>query len=107
MIGFSIMMWFASLVMLMVAISLLRGNISTIHGKVFEATEDKAEYGKQLGKMCVFICLGLFISGMVAFLINGSMAIVYALIILLVTIVISAVWCISIQRKYKNKINFK
>ena len=102
MIGFSIMMWFASFVILMVAISLLRGNISAIHGKVFEETEDKAGYGKQLGKMCVLICFGLCISGMVAFFIKGSMAIVYALIILLVTIVISAVWCIFIQRKYKN-----
>ena len=102
MIGFSIMMWFVSFVMFMVAISLLRGNVSVIHGKVFEATKDKSGYGKQLGKMCVLICFGLGISGMVAFLIKGSMAIVYALIILLVTIVISAIWCFLIQRKYKN-----
>ena len=42
MIGFSIMMWFVSFVMFMVAISLLRGNVSVIHGKVFEATKDKS-----------------------------------------------------------------
>ena len=41
MIGFSIMMWFVSFVILMVAISLLRGNVSTMHGKVFDTTEDK------------------------------------------------------------------
>lgn len=102
MIGFSIMMWFASFIVLMVAISLLRGNISIIHGKVFDATEDKVGYGKQLGKMCVLICFGLCISGIVAFLTKGSMEIVYALIILLVTIAISAVWYFFIQRIYKS-----
>ena len=81
MIGFSIMMWFVSLVILMVAISLLRGNVSTMHGKVFDTTEDKGGYGKQLGKMSLFISIGLCICGVVAFLIKSSMAIVYALVI--------------------------
>lgn len=54
MIGFSIMMWFVSFVVLMVAISLLRGNIAAMHGKVFDNTEDKVGYGKQLEK-CVFL----------------------------------------------------
>lgn len=44
MIGFSIMMWFVSFVMLMVAISLLRGNVSAVHGKVFDAVEDKVGF---------------------------------------------------------------
>lgn len=48
MIGFSIMMWFVSFVILMVAVALLRGNVSTMHGKVFDTTEDKVGYGKQL-----------------------------------------------------------
>lgn len=59
MIGFSIMMWFVSFVILMVAISLLRGNVSTMHGKVFDTTEDKVGYGKQLGKAGTgAICFG-------------------------------------------------
>ena len=59
MIGFSIMMWFVSFVILMVAVALLRGNVSTMHGKVFDTTEDKVGYGKQLGKMSLFISIGL------------------------------------------------
>ena len=58
MIGFSIMMWFVSFVILMVAVALLRGNVSTMHGKVFDTTEDKVGYGKQLGKMSLFISIG-------------------------------------------------
>ena len=72
MIGFSIMMWFVSFVILMVAISLLRGNVSTMHGKVFDTTEDKVGYGKQLGKMSLFISIGLCTCGVVAFLIKSS-----------------------------------
>ena len=100
MIGFSIMMWFVSFVILMVAISLLRGNVSTMHGKVFDTTEDKVGYGKQLGKMSLFISIGLCTWGVVAFLIKSSMAIVYALVILLVVIVVSAIWFVFIQKRY-------
>lgn len=105
MLGFSIMMWFVSFVVLMVAIFLLRGSISALHGKVFDAAEDKVGYGKQLGKICVLISIGLFISGMVAFRVKGSMAIVYALIMLLAVIIISAIWFYFIQRRYKNQTN--
>ena len=100
MIGFSIMMWFVSFVILMVAVALLRGNVSTMHGKVFDTTEDKVGYGKQLGKMSLFISIGLCTCGVAAFLIKSSMAIVYALVILLVVIVVSAVWFVIIQKRY-------
>ena len=100
MIGFSIMMWFVSFVILMVAVALLRGNVSTMHGKVFDTTEDKVGYGKQLGKMSLFISIGLCTCGVVAFLIKSSMAIVYALVILLAVIVVSAIWFVFIQKRY-------
>lgn len=100
MIGFSIMMWFVSFVILMVAVALLRGNVSTMHGKVFDTTEDKVGYGKQLGKVSLFISIGLCTCGVVAFLIKSSMAIVYALVILLVVIVVSAIWFVFIQKRY-------
>ncbi len=100
MIGFSIMTWFASSVVLMVARSLLKGNVSAIHGKVFEATDDKVGYAKQLGKVCLFLSAGLCICGIVAFLIKSSTAIFYALIILLIVIVISAIGFALTQKKY-------
>ena len=105
MIGFSIMMWFVSFVILMVAISLLRGNVSTMHGKVFDTTEDKVGYGKQLGKVSLFISIGLCTCGVVAFLIKSSMAIVYALVILLAVIVVSAIWFVFIQKRYMRESN--
>lgn len=59
MLGFSIMMWFVSFVILMVAIALLRGNVSVVHGKVFDETEDKVGYAKQMGDFACFLALVL------------------------------------------------
>ena len=50
MIGFSIMMWFSSALLIFFSISLLKGNYSSVHGKVFETTNDKNGYAKALGK---------------------------------------------------------
>lgn len=99
MIAFCIMMLFVSFITLMVAITLLRGNISAIHGKVFDTAKDKIGYAKQLGKPCLLISAGLFLCGIVAIIVKGSMAIVCSVMVLLVTIVIAALWFINIQRK--------
>ena len=102
MIGFSIAMWFVSCVVFMIAIPLLKGNISGIHGKVFETTEDKVGYGNQLGKSCFMIGVGVFASGLVAFLIESNMAIMCALAVLFIVIAISAIWFVLIQKRYMS-----
>ena len=50
MLGFSIMMWFVSAILIFVSISLLKGNYSFVHGKVFDTTDNKKGYAKELGK---------------------------------------------------------
>lgn len=50
MMGFSIMLWFCSVIMIILSISLLRGNYDSMHGKVFDNTTDKTRYAKALGK---------------------------------------------------------
>ena len=54
MIAFSIMMWFVSIIFVVLSISLLRGNYSSVHGKVLDSTEDKEEYAKDLGRPVFF-----------------------------------------------------
>lgn len=101
MLGFSIMMWFVSFVILMVAIALLRGNVSVVHGKVFDETEDKVGYAKQIGRLCLFLSIGLGGSGAAAVLVKGGMALFYALGLLLIVVAISAIWAVVIQRKFR------
>ena len=47
MLGFSIMMLFVSAILIFVSISLLKGNYSFVHGKVFDTTDNKKEYAKE------------------------------------------------------------
>ena len=65
MIAFSIMMWFVSIIFVVLSISLLRGNYSSVHGKVLDSTEDKEEYAKALGRP-VFLGVSFAVVGITA-----------------------------------------
>ena len=63
MIGFSITTWCIAVIMLCLGISLLKGNYTFVHGKVFDRTKDKAGYAKQFGKpvlLVAVVTIGLF-----------------------------------------------
>ena len=66
MIAFSIMMWFVSIIFVVLSISLLRGNYSSVHGKVLDSTEDKEEYAKALGRPVFFLGVGFAVVGITA-----------------------------------------
>lgn len=97
MIGFSIMMWFVSLVLLFVSISLLRGNYSSMHGKVFDNTDNKEEYAKASGKPVLFMSIGIAVSGVVAVVTSG---IIIPVIIIVCVAVIMGIWFVTIQKRF-------
>lgn len=66
MIGFSITMWFVSIVLFFVSISLLKGNYSSMHGRVFNHTKDKVGYAKASEKTVLVMAIGIAVSGIVA-----------------------------------------
>lgn len=101
MIGFSIMMWFVSFIIFAISISLLRGNVSYLHGKVFDSTDDKVGYCKQVGKPCLLLSIGILVGGITGISIKSDKAIMYALTVILITTAISAIWFVLIQRRYK------
>lgn len=75
MIGFSIMMWFCSALLIFVSFSLLKGNYSSVHGKVFETTNDRKGYAKALGKPVLLIGICLLFSGVIAVILPKDYAI--------------------------------
>ena len=101
MIGFSIMMWFISIILCLTAVSLLRGNTAAIHGKVFEATEDKTGYGKAIGKTVLFMSMGILVCGIVALFGSVAVAIRNALIVLGIVVVVAVVWFLAVQKHYR------
>lgn len=108
MIGFSIMMWFLSIILSAIAVALLRGNkgnVAGVHGKVWETTKDKVGYGKALGKVLLFMGIGILCCGVIALFRTSAVGIRNAMIVLLAVIAISACLLVRIQKKfgYSNK----
>ncbi|MCI5962026.1 MAG: hypothetical protein SOY85_13155 [Blautia sp.] len=100
MIGFSIMMWFISLILIFLGVSLLKGNYSSVHGKVFDTTNDKEGYAKELGKPTLLIGIGLLISGIIAVILRHDYSIIVAAGFLLLIVVIAGIWFYKVQKRF-------
>ena len=99
-IGFSIMMWFCSALLIFVSFSLLKGNYSSVHGKVFETTNDRKGYAKALGKPVLLIGICLLFSGVIAVILPKDYAISIAVIFILFIAVICSIWLYKIQKRF-------
>lgn len=97
MIGFSIMMWFVSLILLLVSLSLLRGNYSSMHGKVFNNTNDKEGYVKASGKPILVMAIGIAVSGVVAVVTSNIMI---SVILIVCVAIIIGIWFTNIQSRF-------
>lgn len=100
MIAFSIMMWFVSFVICIVAISLSKGNVEIVHGKTFDRVDDKVGYAKKLAGPCFLISFGLCLGGITAILIQNIIAIIYAVIVILFFVISVGIWFVMINQKY-------
>lgn len=102
MIGFSIMMWFCSIIMITLSISLLRGNYASMHGKVFDNTADKAGYAKALGKPILLLGIGIAVAGVAGAVIQGSYSIIISVVVLLLFVVAVSVWFVKVQKQFNK-----
>ena len=95
MIGYSIMMWFVSIILLFIAVSLLKGNTAFVHGKVFEQTADKPAFAKRMGKPCLLLCIGIFAFGTAALFLKSDSA-------LLAVVAAAFLWMMKIQCEFQK-----
>lgn len=100
MIGFSIMMWFCSTIIIIVSVSLLKGNYSSMHGKVFDKTEDKEGYAKAVGKPALLMGIGIAVAGILAIIIQGFWSIIVAFLFLIVLVIIVGLWFVKVQKRF-------
>ena len=101
MIGFSIMMWFVSAILIFVSISLLKGNYSFVHGKVFDTTDNKKGYAKELGKPVLFVGIGVLVSGIIAIIVKNH-SIPTAAFFLVIISGITGLWLHKIQKSFRK-----
>ncbi len=100
MMGFSIMLWFCSVIMIILSISLLRGNYDSMHGKVFDNTTNKTRYAKALGKPILVLGIGIAVAGAAGTVIQGFYSIVISIIVLLLFVIIVEIWFVKIQKQF-------
>lgn len=101
MLGFTIIMWFCSVIMIILSVSLLSGKYAGVHGKVFDNTEDKEGYAKALGKPVLLMGIGIGVIGIVSFVMQDVYySILFSTILLLLVVIIAGVWFVKIQKRF-------
>ena len=100
MIAFSIMMWFVSIIIVFLSISLLRGNYASVHGKVLDSTDDKEGYAKALGKPVLLLGIGIAVAGITAVVLQQKYSIIIAVGFILIIAAIVGIWFCKIQKRF-------
>lgn len=100
MIAFSIMMWFVSIILVLLSISLLRGNYASMHGKVLDSTDDKEGYAKTLGKPILLLGIGIAMAGITAVALQQKYSIIIAVAFIAIIVIIVAIWAGKIQKRF-------
>lgn len=90
-------MWFISIILLIEGISLLKGNYSSMHGKVLRNTKDKVGYAKASGKPVLVMAVGIAVSGIVAVM---TSKIIISVVIIGCVVIIMGIWFINIQKRF-------
>lgn len=103
MIIFSIIMWFCSVITIILGITLLKGNYAAMHGKVFDNTGDKEGYAKAMGKPVLLLGCGMITVGAAAVALRGLYAIIVSCVLLLLSVIIAGLWFLKIQKRYSVK----
>ena len=100
MIAFSIMLWFVSIIFVVLSISLLRGNYASVHGKVLDRTDNKEGYAKALGKPVLLLGVGFAVVGIIAVVLQQKNSITIAVAFMVIILIISAIWFGKIQKRF-------
>ena len=100
MIAFSIMMWFVSIILVFLSISLLRGNYASVHGKVLDSADDKEGYAKALGKPILLLGVGFAVVGITAVVLPQKYSILIAVAFIVIISMIAVIWGGKISKKF-------
>lgn len=100
MIGYCVALWFCAAIVLLLSVSLLRGNCSAVHGKVFDGTEDKEGYARTIGRPALLMGVGLAAAGVLAAVMEGIWGVVVSLALLALVLAAGGVWFARVQKRF-------
>lgn len=97
---FSIILFLTSLLLIILGVSIYKGNIELIHPYHQENVTDKVGYGKAMGKSLIVLSLPLIVSGIIAFFTQNSLPV----IILITGMILGFIPIVKNQQKYNGGI---
>ena len=104
MLAYSIMMFFAAALVLLLGIAIYKGKTNLIHSYHQTRVTDKAAYGKAFGKAMFVVAIASLLSGVIGLLGDSDVIALIAVAVLLTGIGIGMGLMIAIQKKYNNGI---
>lgn len=75
-------------------------NYASMHGKVFDNTDDKEGYAKESGKPVLLLGVGIAIAGIMAIVIQQDYSIIIAVGFILLIAAIAGRWISKIQKRF-------
>lgn len=102
MIGFSIMMWFVSVILLVVGVCLLNGKHTIMHGKTYEKVKEKEMFAKAVGKPVTILALFFITAGVFAVSLPWANAIYVSIALVLLGFICFGTWTFCILKKFSN-----
>ena len=97
---FSIILCLTSLLLIILGLSIYKGNIELIHSYHQENVTDKVGYGKAMGKSLIVFSLPLIVSGIIAFFTENLIPVM----VLIVGMVVGFIPIVKTQQKYNGGI---
>lgn len=102
MLLYSLILFFAAVPMIIISISIYKGNTNLIHDYHQTKVTDKAAYGKAFGRAMFVVSASLLLSGIIGLFGDTEIMATIALAVLFVGLFIGIAWIIVVQKKYNN-----
>lgn len=102
-IAYSIIAWLAALFMILIGISLAKGNYNWLHGKTFDRLDEneKVPFAKASCKPVIFLGVGIAISGFVTLFSKSYNSLFWAIGIIAVVSIIYVSFMYMVEKKFK------
>ena len=98
MVLYSLILFFAAVPMIIISISIYKGNTNLIHDYHQTNVTDKVAYGKAFGKAMFTMAAAMALSGLLALFVHGFLPV----LVLFLGLSVGIIQIILVQKKYNN-----
>ena len=104
MVLYSLILFFAAVPMIIISISIYKGNTNLIHDYHQTKVTDKAAYAKAFGKALFVVSMALLLSGMIGLFGDSEVIAKIAVAVLFIGLFIGIALIVAVQKKYNKGI---